>query len=494
MPGQGRLGDKANTPSDSHGCPGCPHPATGPAVGGSPNVNVNGRPALRVRDAGIHAACCGGNSWEATKGSNSVFINGKPAHRLGDAVQHCGGAGRLIEGSSNVIVGGSTGSGGGPQSQGASPTPQFAAPSSDMAHLVVQVTDDKGIAIQGAAVKVDGLGTLETDKGGLADFGTVVPNKYHVEAHKDHHSPGLGQKHGPSGATKDVPPNTTTMVRLQLVPTCKSISLKQPFLIAQATDKALRAVTTLAIDDGTYSGPPLAFGQDITHSTGRQAPDKQSVGTTVPALEAKMRRLLGIFAAQDTSGMALRLFDAFLSKNRSVRVFADPSLDSAIAANANFVAFADRTVSAPGTLDVDTSKTRIHQALKAADWDINAVKPITDLGVPAFNVGSRYSNSGDWGNGLAVMINGVQYVFIYAQSYEYHSCTEEYELTLKFAMYDVFGLDDDDLRQYGASSDSFYRSDAAQGITAWWQLQHQSDYAPLLTRGIVTKSYKKPAK
>ena len=59
MPGQGRLGDGANTPGDAHGCPGCPHPATGPAIQGSPHVNVNGLPALRVGDTGIHAACCG---------------------------------------------------------------------------------------------------------------------------------------------------------------------------------------------------------------------------------------------------------------------------------------------------------------------------------------------------------------------------------------------------------------------------------------------------
>ena len=43
-----------------------------------PNVNVNGRPAIRVDDPGIHTACCGGNTWNAQTGSKSVFINGKP--------------------------------------------------------------------------------------------------------------------------------------------------------------------------------------------------------------------------------------------------------------------------------------------------------------------------------------------------------------------------------------------------------------------------------
>ena len=113
MPGQGRLGDKSNIQSDAHGCPGCPHPAIGPAIQGSPSVNVNNRPALRVTDTGIHAACCGPNMWTAQAGSATVFINGKAAHRVGDADQHCGGMGKLIEGSGNVIVGGSSSSGGG---------------------------------------------------------------------------------------------------------------------------------------------------------------------------------------------------------------------------------------------------------------------------------------------------------------------------------------------------------------------------------------------
>jgi uncharacterized Zn-binding protein involved in type VI secretion len=106
MPPQGRLGDKSQAPVDAHGCPACPHPAIGPAVQGSPDVLVNNRPALRVGDQGIHAACCGPNMWFATQGSATVLINNMPAHRMGDQDQHCGGVGTLIEGSPDVIVGG----------------------------------------------------------------------------------------------------------------------------------------------------------------------------------------------------------------------------------------------------------------------------------------------------------------------------------------------------------------------------------------------------
>jgi len=106
LPPAGRLGDKSQAPADVHGCPGCPHPVIGPAVTGSPNGNVNALPALRVTDQGVHAACCGPNTWQAAQGSGTVFINGLAAHRQGDIDQHCGGVGQLIEGSPNVNVGG----------------------------------------------------------------------------------------------------------------------------------------------------------------------------------------------------------------------------------------------------------------------------------------------------------------------------------------------------------------------------------------------------
>jgi hypothetical protein len=69
-------------------------------------VNINGRPALRVDDMGIHAACCGPNTWNAAQGSATVVVNGKPLVRMQDMTRHCGGSGKLIEGSDNVIVGG----------------------------------------------------------------------------------------------------------------------------------------------------------------------------------------------------------------------------------------------------------------------------------------------------------------------------------------------------------------------------------------------------
>lgn len=106
MPAQGRKGDYAKVPADSHGKPCCAHTCQGPATSGSPNVFVNNRAALRVTDPGVHSACCGPNTWKATAGSSTCTMNNLKAHRLNDATQHCGGKGNLIQGSPNVNVGG----------------------------------------------------------------------------------------------------------------------------------------------------------------------------------------------------------------------------------------------------------------------------------------------------------------------------------------------------------------------------------------------------
>jgi uncharacterized Zn-binding protein involved in type VI secretion len=110
MPGQARLGDIARA-TDAHGCTACVHTVTGPAVQGSMNVTVNGKPAVRTGDGGVHALCCGPNRWSAGEGSKTVFVNGKSAFRQGDPTNHCGGTGQLIQSSGNVIVGSSQAAG-----------------------------------------------------------------------------------------------------------------------------------------------------------------------------------------------------------------------------------------------------------------------------------------------------------------------------------------------------------------------------------------------
>lgn len=269
---------------------------------------------------------------------------------------------------------------------------------------------------------------------------------------------------------------------------CVTFQLAKPFLIALAKDLNIVPRVNLTVNDDVLNGGVMVLGQDATHGYGRAAPGGQSVGNTEPALETEMRGLLGAFASQDPDGKAKRLFDAFLEKNDGIEVFTDPDLDKTAAAHANIIAFCDRTLAAPETGGASSGKVRIHQALSGAGWDINKVKLIDDLGVPAFNLGSDVWRTEDYGNGLTVMINGVQYVYVYVEAYSYDSCKQRYVITLKFALYDVFGLDDDDLAEFG-SSGGIFSTAPGRGFTAWWQLQHQFNYAPLLTKAVVYKTY-----
>src|SRR4051812_37570676 len=104
MPGAARLGDKAQVAADAHGCPACPHPAVGPITAASTDVFINSRGAARQDDMGLHAVCCGPNTFSIAKGSATVYVNGKPLARMNDSSKHCGGNGPIIEGSPDVLI------------------------------------------------------------------------------------------------------------------------------------------------------------------------------------------------------------------------------------------------------------------------------------------------------------------------------------------------------------------------------------------------------
>ncbi len=70
------MGDKAQVAADAHGCPSCPHPAVGPITVGSPDVNINKKPAARLDDIGAHAVCCGPNNFSIVKGTLKI-VDGK---------------------------------------------------------------------------------------------------------------------------------------------------------------------------------------------------------------------------------------------------------------------------------------------------------------------------------------------------------------------------------------------------------------------------------
>ena len=99
-----RLGDLSHNPRDCHSCPGCCHDVIGPAITGSPDTNLNGRPVLRAThfDGGIHCCCCGPNTWRTLCGSGDIYLNGTQLARLFDCTQHCGGIGKIVTSSSDT--------------------------------------------------------------------------------------------------------------------------------------------------------------------------------------------------------------------------------------------------------------------------------------------------------------------------------------------------------------------------------------------------------
>ena len=278
------------------------------------------------------------------------------------------------------------------------------------------------------------------------------------------------------------------------MPPCTQVPLTAPLVIAIAQDATVKPTTPFADMTNLSAMAPPKYGQDITFGIGRAAPGKEDVGSTPAILEPKMRRLLTIFAGGDTTGMAKRLFDAFLDPtHRAVTYFDDASLNSAADTHANMNYFCSAAVSAPNSPFKTAGKIRIHQALKNAGWDITKMYMPTGLGVPAFNLGNKTLSTQDFNNGLGLMLNGVQYVYVVATHYNYDSAAGRYCMKLKFIMFDIFGLDDEDLSSFGASADSGWHTNAGIGITAWWQLQHQHGYAPLVTRIVVEKTYDAPA-
>jgi uncharacterized Zn-binding protein involved in type VI secretion len=106
MAAAARVNDLVKGDPHAHGCPGCPHPVQGPIVTGSPTVFINGIPAARVSDIGVHAVCCGPNMFEIKMGSATVYINGKQAARKGDMTMHCSAyPGKVEVGSPDVDIG-----------------------------------------------------------------------------------------------------------------------------------------------------------------------------------------------------------------------------------------------------------------------------------------------------------------------------------------------------------------------------------------------------
>ena len=99
------VGSMAFCPADVHIGPYGPMQVIGPILQGSPNVFINGLPASRVGDIGMHTICIGPNSFTVSSGDNEVLIDGKPAAMFESSqTQHCGGTGHILGAHQNFFV------------------------------------------------------------------------------------------------------------------------------------------------------------------------------------------------------------------------------------------------------------------------------------------------------------------------------------------------------------------------------------------------------
>jgi hypothetical protein len=370
--------------------------------------------------------------------------------------------------------------------------------------LVVNVVDQDVLAVEGAVVTADGL-QKTTDQRGVADFGEVQAKVYNIAASKVEYGMGITYWHkwqgNPYPDTVEVHAGETNTATLGLT-SCIAHQLKKPFMIAKAKEyKDPKAVPIpFLIMDSTAGPVVLQFGQDFTYGTNRPLPVGDSQGTDEYDLKEHMNDILHEFAKNESGGkyraklsdedrVPWRAYEYFQQKHSDITIYTDPALDKLVADADKFETYPERVLNAPGTANaVNPNKALIHQLLAAAAWDINKLPLIEDIGVVAFNSGNKYVGTGDWGNGLKAMIDTVQYVLVFVDQYQYDSCNNVYNISLIFELYDVFGLDDQDVRDHGTESPGG-SSGAGKGITAWWQLQHQFNYAPMITKAVVKREF-----
>ncbi len=183
--GYASLSDISVNPADAHGAPPDPMPARGPIITGSTNVSINGKPAARVGDSGIHATCTGPNLILAIlTGDENVVIDGRPAARYGDQTAHCGGYGRIITASPGSHLKSILTS----QKRGAqtdSIPNSVVHLSSNGGTISGKVTDSQGAGLLGVGITVYGdtnidvWGTI-TDENGEYQVTDLSDDKYHI--------------------------------------------------------------------------------------------------------------------------------------------------------------------------------------------------------------------------------------------------------------------------------------------------------------------------
>lgn len=231
--------------------------------------------------------------------------------------------------------------------------------------------------------------------------------------------------------------------------------------------------------------------------------------------EKNMRRWIEdlrlTYSRNDSRGITAHAFNEMFGpinnprSRNSIKYYTTRSLNAMLNVHENINGFCDAILNAPPR---QNSRHRIHQALKAANWDINNIQRLTnharnegDFRLPALNkyqttdfpffgerpTGLRPSNptGEDANNGLALLIHGFANVTVVATNYCYREQDNKYDIDLLYLFYDLFGIDTADVAEF-----NYGDIDAFKGLKSWYYLQRNRGYAPHITRNVVFRSFR----
>jgi hypothetical protein len=103
--GAGRSGDSVVSLNLTTRCSNCDNFRKPMLMGGSANVQINNRPALRVGDVDGKDRSCTACKWRGVGGAPGVLINWRGALRESDRVESSSCVGQLTGCSSSVLIG-----------------------------------------------------------------------------------------------------------------------------------------------------------------------------------------------------------------------------------------------------------------------------------------------------------------------------------------------------------------------------------------------------
>lgn len=135
--------------------------------------------------------------------------------------------------------------------------------------------------------------------------------------------------------------------------------------------------------------------------------------------------------------------------------------------------------------------------LKKAKWNLSNIEEsdLVRFDNVAFNQGINRKD------GLTILIDAVEHIEVYIQELEKID-EEKYKLTLKFVLFDTFGLDFEDIKKFGKRNDStsryvldweegntsekiYIQNNYGLGFSSWWILQHRFNRKPFITKATI---------